>query len=601
MQRNNAGANMKWDFTYLYQTTEAWQADLAYSNEIVTQITKLKGHLSDKTAFLQYVNYSEQHDRLIIKLSYYLHLGDLDTTNQQYQQMQTQFFNIYQQQQVHMTFINSEIIAVGKDKVIGWLAENKPQYVYPYKRFFEEAKHVLDEKTSSLLATIANSRSAAIELYSTLAYADNQKEYITYQQKEMELTPSVYIKLMQTTDPKKDQRFRMEMAKQFMKNYWSKKHSFAKVYEKIIATNLEDTKLHHYDNFLEAELASDKVDPATYKKLITIGHASSGLIEKFYKVLQASLQLDEFYTTDVELLLADYNEKQYCVDEAKKMIKEALQPLGAKYLTYLDKAWSDSLVDYYADTNKRDGAYSSGGDETKPIILMNWDDSLRSVETLAHEIGHSIHTLIADEAQTYPLNHYPILLAEIASTLNEHLLFAYLYEKATSREEKIHLMQKRISNIIGTFFRQIQFAEFEYAAHCQLEANKPVSTDIFVQLFRDINKKYHQHNVVKESLFEESRYSWPRILHFFQSPFYVYKYATAITASFKLYDDVKKGNIANVMSFLQAGGSDEPLGILKSVGVDFTQESMYKPLLIELERLIVQLAQLLNVAHVLSE
>ncbi|KAF5295622.1 hypothetical protein FQA39_LY12795 [Lamprigera yunnana] len=284
-------------------------------------------------------------------------------------------------------------------------------------------------------------------------------------------------------------------------------------YQGILQTRFESVQIRNYNSIIESSLSGDGVDIEIYKKLLEVGKATIEPFNEYNLLVKDFFKFDKFYATDRSLKLVKEYKKTFTVEEAKEMIKKALSKL---------------------DTNKRDGAYSTG------------------VNTLAHEIGHSVHTLFADEFQPYPLNSYPIILAEVASTINEHLLFDYLYNNSTDKNEKIYLLQNRISDLCGTFYRQIQFASFEYEASLMVEQGTPLTADGLSDLF---NKSQTQFG------------------------YDIFDKLIDVTASFKLYDDIKKGNVDSTINFLKAGGHKEPLAILKDVGVDFTKTETYDPLI----------------------
>ncbi|CAH1762393.1 9328_t:CDS:2 [Entrophospora sp. SA101] len=282
--------------------------------------------------------------------------------------------------------------------------------------------YILPEDKEKLLSQVSISRHASAELYDTLTYADRQPVFIDYEGKKQELTLTLYTKIMEKSHPKEDQNFRYE-------------HSFAKIYEGILRTSVEELEIRSYQSTLEIGLIGDNIPKEVYTLLIKIGQKNTRLYRNFLQIKKKAFSLTKFYATDTSLKIIPQYQKQFTVDESIVLIKKVLQALGAEYQKKLNLALQPGRIDYFEDTNK--------------------------LNTLIHELGHSVHTLFAEENQPYPDANYPIILAEVASTLNEHLLFDYLYQKSQNKEEKIYLLQSRIEEIMGTFFRQIQFAKFE--------------------------------------------------------------------------------------------------------------------------------------------
>ncbi|AHI53609.1 oligoendopeptidase F [Spiroplasma sabaudiense Ar-1343] len=593
MKRTEAKQEYKWDFSHLYKDAGAFKKELKNLEKIISKFEDFQGKLKEETKFFEYLELDTQTDLIFMKLGQYLHLQDIDQTNTELQELEGYMMTFYQKLKIATSFIAPELKEVGEKTIQGWL-ESNPKYshhLFGMKKFFEQAKHILPAQDEELLSKVSRSRGAVGSLYDVLAYADRQEQLFTWKGKEQPLTQTLLTEIMEDSDPLKDQQLRREASKLFAKNFIDKKHSFAKIYEGILQASFENVKIRNYPSALEASLSSDAVPKEVYENLIAVGRKFIKPFKDYNLLIKNHYKFKKFYPTDRMLKLAKDHQKNYTVDEAKELIRTALLVLGNDYKEKLEIAWSANRIDYFEDTNKRDGAYSSGGAGVEPIILMNWDDKLSSVATLAHEIGHSVHTLFADESQKYPLSEYPIILAEVASTLNEHLLFEYLYKNATKKEEKIYLLQQRIGDLCGTFFRQIQFAEFELNCHNLVAQGEPITAEVLAQYYKTSEQGFG-YEIFDSS--DQLPFGWPRISHFFHSPFYVYKYAIDVTASFKLYQDVKDGNIDKVTSFLKAGGHKNPLEILKDVGIDFNEESTYEPLIKAIESMVQDLKDLLQ-------
>ncbi|WP_374696610.1 oligoendopeptidase F [Spiroplasma endosymbiont of Polydrusus formosus] len=598
MKRNEASPQYKWDFSYLYQNHEAWKKDLAKIVKKSEEIISFKGKLNQAATFKKYILLDEEIDLITNKMAQYLHIRDIDTTNLSYQELGGIYSNTLNQIASQLAFVAPELKAIGEKTIMTWIKEdyNLHAHEYSYRKFFKSVKYILSERDEEILALVTRSRNVAYDLYDLLAYADKKPIFIDYQGNKTELTNSIYSEIMEKSNPLADQELRIETEQLFIKHLVDKKHSFSRIYEGIIQQGVESARLRGYKNTLQASLSNDDVSEEIYISLIKYGRENSHLFVRYNELLKKYFKFKKFYPTDRSLKLVTNIaslDKKYTVEDAKKMISESLQLLGDEYLMQLELVWGDHRIDYFEDTNKRNGAYSSGGSGVEPIILMNWDDTIGSVNTLAHEVGHSVHTLLADLNNKYPLNNYPIILAEVSSTVNEHLLFDYLYKNAVRKEEKIYLLQNRIDEIMATFFRQIHFVDFEWTCHKMVENNEPLDADKLADLFEQKSNEFG-YTVFDKHEPQKKTYSWPRILHFFNSPYYVYKYATCIVASFKLYNDVINGYPEHLLSFLKQGGCKEPLAILKDIGIDYTDPNVYSDLLIKLTEMIDNLTELLN-------
>lgn len=593
-----------WDFTHLFINNDVWKKTLPQFDKFAEQVLTLKGELNNINNFKKYLTISKEMTTLGSKIVQYLHYGDLDTTNLEYQELSS-LFEIQQNKiSEKLAWIEPEIKAIGSTNIKEWIASD--QELKAYKRdmevFFKFERFILSEHDETLLSKVNKSRGAVGGIYDTLVYADKEKVMFNYHNEEQELTQTLYLDILENSDPVQDQKLRIDMADKFTNDIKNKKHSLAQIYESICEVAVEEIKIRNNDQepdknkhltTLEQSLLGDDVPLVLYENLIKVGQKHAVLVEQFYNLKRNFFKLKKFYGTDTSLKMTTMPNKKITVEQGIASVKEILAVLGDEYLEQLELALLPGRIDYYEDTNKRVGAYSSGGSGVEPIILMNWDDSLNSLNTLAHELGHSVHTLFSEKYQEYPNTNYPIILAEVASTVNEHLAFDYLYNKATDDQERIYLLQSHIETVIGTFFRQIQFAEFEWKAHQLVEAQTPLNADILADLYETTSNKYGQ-KVLDKADEKNKSYSWTRILHFFHSPYYVYKYATSITVSYKLYEDIKQGKKENIINLLKAGGSKYPLDILKDAGVDLMQINVYNPLVNNLKKMIEKLGQLIN-------
>ncbi|AGJ90537.1 oligoendopeptidase F [Mycoplasma putrefaciens] len=597
MKRSQATNEYKWDFSHLYKNQNQWKQDLDRLISLSKEYEKFKGNLNKKEVFFKSIELDEEIGLIANKLSIYTRMGDTDQTNEVYRTLEGLLINALQEIYTLTAFVNPELKQIGQETIFSWLKEDQKyqKYEYGFKKFFEQAKHVLDQHDEELLSKVSKSRGAISMMYDTLAYADRQDQKINYKDQEQVLTNSLLAEISQDSDPIKDQQLRLKATKLFSKNFSDRKHSFAQIYEGILQADFESVKLRNYQSSLQSSLSSDSVDTSIYLKLLEVGKKYIKPLQDYLLLIKQTFKLEKFYPSDRQLkLVKDYN-RSFTVDQAKEIIRKALKVLGDQYLEKLEIAWSANRIDYYEDTNKRDGAYSTGGHGIEPIVLMNWDNKLSSVNTLAHECGHSVHTLFADESQPYPLSEYPIILAEVASTINEHLLFDFMFNNAQTKEEKIYLLQQRLFDLTSTFYRQIQFADFEYRASQLVEKQIPFTAELLNNLFTEVQNDYGY--TVFDKIEQEDQkqgFGWPRISHFFHSPFYVYKYAIDVTASFKLYDDIKKGNIDSTLNFLKAGGHKEPLKIMLDAGIDFTKEETYQPLINGIINYTNQLKELLK-------
>ena len=594
MERKLAPDQYKWNFSFLFPSPQIWEKELNDLDQITQKIVNLKGKLNKLEFFCQYLQEEKELSLKLAKLGQYLHYADLDLTNLTFQKLTTLYTNKCNNISTSLAWIDPELKKIGSVTIMKWVAENKDLQVYQHRFvvFFRLDKYILAEEKERLLSQVSISRHISAEIYDSLAYADRQPVFLDYKGQKQELNLALYTEIMENSRPAEDQSFRYEVNQKRNAHLHERKHSFAKVYEGILRASVEELAIRGYQSTLAMGLLADNVPSKIYEHLIKIGQENAKLYRDFLQIKKKYFGLVKFYGTDTSLKIVQQYKHKFTVDEAISLIKKVLKILGREYQENLILALQPGKIDYYEDINKREGAYSSGGDGVAPIILMNWDDTLNSVNTLIHELGHSVHTLFAEKNQPYPNARYPIILAEVASTLNEHLLFDYLYQSSQTNEEKIYLLQSRIEETVGNFFRQIQFAKFEWEAHKLTEKNIPLHADNLADLFQKINEEFGADALDKKEP-NKKFYSWPRVSHFFHSPYYVYKYAVAITVSFKLYHDIKNNNFDNLLKFLKAGGHKDPLEILQDAGIDLNKTEIYQPLLTNLQKMLTEWKKLL--------
>ncbi len=359
-----------------------------------------------------------------------------------------------------------------------------------------------------------------------------------------------------------DRDFRMRAYLGRLGSYGQVNQTLSAVYISKIKSNQFFSKARKYPSSLEASLEAEFVSKSIYDNLVQSVNNNLGQLHRYYEIRKKALGYDTFYGYDTYVpLIKDYNVTM-TYEEAQILLSNALAPLGDTYIKDLEKGFNNRWIDVYEDDSKYTGAYSWGTYDSHPYVLMNYDNTLDSALTLAHEMGHALNSYYSDKAQPYQSADYPIFTAEVASTMNELFVTDYLIERASSDQEKLYLINKQVENIRGTVFVQVMFAEFEQRTHALLESGQPLSAEVLNNLWLEVIQKYFGpgYNVL-----DEQKYDWARIPHFYYN-FYVYKYATSMSAAFSLFNQIKaekEGSVEAYLEFLSAGGSDYPVDILK--------------------------------------
>ena len=364
-------------------------------------------------------------------------------------------------------------------------------------------------------------------------------------------------------------------------------------YKGEVETNVVLAKIRNYDSAISASLYSDNVSQDIYNNLIKVVNDNMDVLYKYYDLKKEILSLNRLHMYDTYVEIINKVSKKYTFDEAKEIVMEALSVLGDKYIKNLKKAFDEKWIDIYHSKGKRSGAYSSGNFDVNPYVLLNFEGTLDDVSTLAHELGHSMHTYLSCKNNPYQYSSYEIFVAEVASTVNELLLANYMLKSSKNKEEKLAIINHILDLYKATLYRQTMFAEFEKETHKLREKGEVLTSDLLSNMYYDLVKKYFGPNVLCDDLI---RYEWARIPHFYYN-FYVYKYATGISAASYIVDGIlnnREGALKNYINFLKTGGSMYPLDELKIAGVDLNSKSVVLSAIKTFERYLKEFKDIYN-------
>ncbi len=584
----------KWDLSIFYPSLEAWEEDLKKLPAHVEKLASFKGKLSDFDQFKAFYQAEEEATHLLYRLYAYIHLNsDLNLKDQvksaKNQQMMLALANLNQK----TSFVSPELIEMGQEKVMSFVKKDDflKNYQFPMEKLFMQQKHVLDSDQEKLLSNFGPTRSIPSSLYQALAIVDRQDEKVTLSNgKEVTVTLSNYRSLIPEVPTKEDRQLVFEAA---FKRYKDNKAAFASVYNLVLQNMAANYKSRNYNSSLEAALFKNNIPVEVFHNLKDAAYENTAPIKRYINLRKKHLGLETYRTYDRFMKLAR-DDKKYPFEESRQLFFESIAHFDEEFVAHQKDAVKDGFVDAYPSDGKRTGAYSSGFYGFHPFILLNHDDTLDAVFTLAHEAGHSAHTLFSNENQPMPISDYTIFVAEIASTFNEHALLDYLLSKATSKNQKIDLLEKAIDGIMATFFRQTLFATFEYEANQLVEKGAPITDQSLSKIMIDLYKHYYDIDITEEN---GKELVWAYIPHLFHTPFYVYQYATSYSASLKIYADVKN-NVPNAMDkfkgLLKSGGSDYPVSQAAKAGADLTNKETFMAVIKRFESLIDQLEQVLE-------
>ena len=563
-----------WDLSYIYKKDSDWQNDFNKVSKEIKQISNFKGILvSNAKNLLNYLNLSCLLERKLYKLYYYANLKhDQDTTNSKYQEMLGKIKNLINKYEELDAYSNPELMRVDYSLIKDFYKQEPKlkEYEFILENIYRFKKHILDDDTEKLLSSLSKVFDKSAETFEMLTDADMKFGMITDEKgHEVELTESNYRVFLQS----KDRNIRKKAFEQLLGKYSEFKNTISSTFAGNVDMLTTLAKLKHYRSSLEASLFSDNVSPKVYNNLIDTINENLNVIYKYFDLKKKFLKLDEFHLYDQYVDLVKENTKEYPFEEGKKIVLKALSVLGEDYVNNLNKAFNERWIDVYNNVGKRSGAYSSGFYDTKPYVLLNYENTLNDVSTLAHELGHSMHTYYSCLNNPYQYSKYTIFVAEVASTVNELLLNLYLLNNTSDKEEKKYILSNLMDLFKATLYRQTMFAEYERDMHLKNEKGEVLTNELLCNEYYKLNLKYFGPDVVVDDLI---KYEWERIPHFYYD-FYVYKYVIGLSCACFIVDGIlnkKDKALENYLKFLSSGGSDYPINELKIAGIDVTKKEV---------------------------
>lgn len=578
-KREEIDPRYKWKLEDIYRQEEDWEQDFEQLKLQTQEIESCKDSLGESAVgLLNTLRLLETIERRLENLFVYAKMRkDEDNTNPHYQTLFDRAQGLMVQVQSATSFVVPGIIAIPEDRLRDYISEESELELY--NKFFDELlrqkEHILSPAEEKILAMSADLSIAPRNIFSMFNNADIKFPVIKDENgEEIELTKGRYARFMESSD----RRVRKEAFTGLYDSYTKMRNTLASTLSSSIKSDVFYARARKYDSALQASLDGDKISPQVYDNLIESVHKNLAHMYRYMQLRQKMLGLDELHMYDIYTPLVPEFKMEVDYDKAKSMILQALDPLGERYLADLKTGLESGWIDVYENQGKTSGAYSWGSYDSHPYVLLNYDNKLDDVFTLAHEMGHSMHSFYSNQAQPYIYSQYSIFVAEVASTVNESLLIDYLLKKSSDRREKMYLLNHYLEQFRGTVFRQTMFAEFEKMVHDRVEAGQALTPDALCEMYRDLNALYYGPQVILD---KEIEMEWARIPHFY-SAFYVYKYATGFSAATAIKQMIMEEGQAAVdryLQFLSSGSSDYPISLLQKAGVDLdTPEPVDKAL-----------------------
>ncbi len=591
--RDNISQEYKWNLNDIYPNWIEWDKDLIKLKELMAKVPKYEGKISQNSeTFVEFIELEEKVSRLLDKIYLYPYLQrDLDSTNEKASVKLQEIESIYANYSISSSWITPEILTIPEETMLTWIDGNSilENNRFPLMEIYRLQEHVLSADKEKLLSYFGQYLGVPSDIYSELSTSDIKWNEIELADgTKTTVTNGVYSKIVSTNRNQDDRRKAFEA---LYNSFNVNKNTYAAIYKSILQRDFAAAQSRNYNSSLEKALNPKNIPLDVYKTLITSTRENTAPLKRYIALRKKALDLKNYYYYDNSINIVDYN-KEFSYEEAKTAVLESVKPLGEGYYKGLNTALSEGWLDVYETPNKRSGAYSLNIYDVHPYMLLNYNGTMDAVFTLAHELGHTMHSMLSTEKQPYPTSSYTIFVAEVASTFNERLLLDNMLKNTTDSKERIALIEQAIGGIVGTYYIQTLFADYEYAAHEVVEKGGAITPEVLNKIMENLFKDYFGTELTMDEL---QKIIWSRIPHFFNSPYYVYQYATSFAASANLYDRVTSSKYSEqerevakeqYLTLLKSGGNDHPMNQLKKAGVDLSKTESFTAVSTEFDRLL---------------
>ena len=594
-------ARYTWDVTAICRDWDEWKANYQQLEQAIESFKAFQGTLGQGAErLLASFRAMDAMGALSYRVWYFASLQyDQDQRNNEINARRQQVQILFAREQQASSWFNPELLAIPLETVRGWLDGNADLGVYRFaiESLFHEQEHVLDEQGERLMSFAGRFNSVPHDSYAALTTADMKHPSITLSDGErVTLTYGQYRVLLETNRRQED---RATAYRAFHQVYADNQNTYASLYNGVLQRDWFHAQSRGYTSTLDAALHGNNIPTSVVDNLIASTKGNVEPLRRYHRLRKRVLGLDDYRLFDIFVPLVEHDTR-YPYDQVGDWIVDSVSPLGKDYQQHVRQAFEGRWIDVFENVGKKSGAYSAPVYGSHPFMLLNYNETLDAVFTLAHEMGHSMHTLLAHQAQPFVYAGYTIFVAEVPSTLNEALFLDLMLERARTREERIVLLQHAIDSIASTFYTQVMFADFELQAHRLVEQDHPITSDALNTIYAGLLRDYYGDVLAQE---EVSRVTWARIPHFFSTPYYVYQYATCFASTARLMQDLrapdaarKADGVARYLSLLRAGGSDYPMRLLARAGVDLSQPDTVAAVSAELDMLVARLERELGVA-----
>jgi len=593
MKRSEIEEKYKWDLSPLYRCDDDWESDFNKLNEMLPGLGRLREGFAQSAGNLaRALKNIDEASLLSERLYVYAKMRrDEDNSNTKYQAMTDRAVSMLVRLSAETSFVAPALLAQDEETLEGFIAGEiaLAPYAFMIRDTIRQKRHVLGESEERLLSLSADFASGARDIFTMLENADMKFGEIDTPEGKVRLTHAKYIELMQN----KSRRVRKDAFDTYYSSFRANINTIAAAYSTSVKKDVFYARARKYESALSKALFSDDVPESLYTGLIECVHENLGIMYDYVETRKKLLGLKDIAMYDIYAPLVSETGDRYPYEKAMDIIFKALEPMGEEYLGLLRRAFLERWIDVFENEGKTSGAYSWGAYGVHPYVLLNHRGDLDSVFTIAHELGHAMHTWYSQTCQPYPLAGYTIFVAEVASTVNEILLTKYLLDNSDG-ELKKYVLNHYLDQMRTTVLRQTMFAEFEMITHKMCESGEPLTHESLSRRYADLNRLYYGSSM---ETCETISIEWARIPHFYNA-FYVYKYATGFSAAVQIAKsiyDKTPGALEAYTDFLKSGGSDYPLKLLKKAGVDFTGAAPVKKCMEEFRSSLADFKKIMNV------
>lgn len=594
ISRDQVEEKNTWNLKDMYEDESLWEKDLETVKAWAVELASFEGKVCDSAAnLLKSLELDAKiGEKLEFAFGYSSRLFDVDQGNSKHQGMYQKVISLYTEVSSKTAFISPEILACDEKKLNSFFEEEKGLELYriEIKEIARRKAHTLSAELEKVVAMTGEMAQTPNDIYEAFTNVDITYPSIKDEKgEEVRITDGRFVHLLESAD----RRVRKDTFEGYYSTYKQFLNTFAATYSGEVKTRIFNAKMRNYDSTLEAAVDANNVSPEVYKNLVKTVNDNLDKLHAYVKLRKKCLGVDELHMYDIYTPMIAGVAKEVSYEEAQDTIKKALSVLGDDYVGLLTDAFENRWCDVYENKGKRGGAYSSGSYGCHPYMLLNYNGSLDAMFTVAHEMGHSMHTWYSNNAQPFIYSGYKIFVAEVASTCNELLLLDYLLKNSKDKKEKAYLLNHYLDSFKGTVFRQTQFAEFEMITNEMLEKGESLNAENLCKLYKDINEKYYGPAMISD---EQIAYEWARIPHFYYN-FYVYQYATSFCAAVAISERIIKEGapfVEQYKKFLSSGCTDAPVELLKIAGVDLTTAAPIEAALKKCGEIVKELEELVD-------